>query len=216
MVAQQRERSGRRGVLRVLAAVVAVVVALAVVVVVAVATLGVRVDGHSMQPTLLDGQRLLTAPGSGGAVHRFDVVLLRPTGRDATVVKRVVGLPGDRVEIRAATDEPYQVLVQPGGAGAWYRVDFPAWAGQAHRTSDCCTSDGTRTPVATAQTVPPGRFFFLGDNPDGSDDSRTFGWGQVSAVSGRVALRVWPLDVLGGLGAGPVLTAIPNPAEQSG
>jgi signal peptidase I len=127
VTAQEADRPVGRRWPRALAAVLAVLLGLAVVAVVAVATLGVRVEGHSMQPTLLNGQRLLTAPGSGGTAHRFDVVLLRTPGRDSTIVKRVIALPGDRVAITSDPQDPYVVLVQPGGAGAWYRVEFPAW-----------------------------------------------------------------------------------------
>ncbi|MER5638880.1 signal peptidase I [Kitasatospora sp. NPDC002227] len=188
-----------------------VLAGLCLVAAVVVAAVAVRVDGHSMQPTLADGQRLLTVPGTGGTAHRFDVVLLRTPGRETTIVKRVIGLPGDRVEITSTPDQPFTVLVQPGGSGPWYRVGQPSWPGQAHRSSNCCLPDGRRDATAHAQTVPPGKLFFLGDNPDGSDDARSFGWGELATVSGRVGLRVWPLGALGALPAAPTLTAVPVP-----
>lgn len=202
-----------RQVGRLVAVGVAVVLLLCLVLAVAVAALGVRVDGHSMQPTLRDGERLLAVPGSGGEVHRFDVVLLRTPGRDAVIVKRVVGLPGDRVEIVSTPQDPFAVLVQPGGTGPWYRAESDTWPAQSHRSTNCCTSDGTRANQAAAQTVPPGRIFFLGDNPDGSDDSRAYGWGDLATVSGRVGLRVWPLSGLGAIGGRPTLREVPTPSS---
>ncbi|RKE22380.1 signal peptidase I [Streptomyces sp. TLI_171] len=196
---------------RTVGVVLAVLLTVALVAAVAVAALAVRVDGHSMQPTLADGQRLLTGPGSGGRAQRFDVVLLRTPGRQTTMVKRVIGLPGDRVEILARPDgSAPAVLVQPGGAGQWYRVDVPAWSGQDRRATPCCAADGRKQSVGAAQLVPPGKLFVLGDNPDGSDDSRSYGWGELSAVSGRVLWRVWPPSVLGPLdGAGALVPVTP-------
>ncbi|MFI5530387.1 signal peptidase I [Kitasatospora sp. NPDC051853] len=197
---------------RVLSGLLAGLLVLCVLAAVAVAALAVRVDGSSMRPTLADGQRLLTVPGTDGAsVRRLDVVLLKRPGRDEVIVKRVIGLPGDRVEIVSTPQEPFAVLVQPGGSGPWFRADLPAWRDQAHRTVSCCTPEGGRTAAPTAQTVPPGRLFFLGDNPDGSEDSRAFGWGDLATVSGRVGLRVWPPAAFGTVDAAPTLTEVPAP-----
>ncbi|MGW4650507.1 signal peptidase I [Kitasatospora sp. NPDC004289] len=204
----------RRLLARVLSGVLVGLLVAWVLAAVAVAALAVRVDGSSMRPTLADGQRLLTVPGSDGTdVHRLDVVLLKRPGRDEVIVKRVIGLPGDRVEISSTPQDPFAVLVQPGGSGPWFRVGLPAWTAQAHRTVSCCTPDGTRTAGPAAQTVPPGRLFFLGDNPDGSEDSRAFGWGDLATVSGRVGLRVWPPAAFGGLDAAPTLTEVPAPTD---
>ncbi|MFJ8045944.1 signal peptidase I [Kitasatospora sp. NPDC096147] len=204
----------RRRIGRLLLGLLAGAVVLCVLAGVAVAALAVRVDGASMRPTLADGQRLLTVPGSGGAeVRRLDVVLLKRPGRDEVIVKRVIGLPGDRVRISSTPQEPFEVLLQPAGSGAWYRVELPAWTAQAHRTGGCCTPDGTRTAAPTTQTVPPGRVFFLGDNPDGSEDSRSFGWGDLATVSGRIGLRVWPPAEIGRPGAAPTLSEVPAPQD---
>ncbi|WP_406859109.1 signal peptidase I [Streptomyces sp. HUAS MG47] len=182
----------------------------------AVLTLSVRVDGRSMEPTLRPGERLMAAPGSGGEVRRFDVVLLRPTGRETLVVKRVIGLPGDRVAIVSTPRDPYQVLLQIGGAGPTYRVTDPGWGARARRTANCCSELGLRSAEPALRTVPPGSFFFLGDNPDLSDDSRAYGWGEADRVTGRVALRVWPLAGPRGLGDRPGLVPVQPPPALAG
>ncbi|MEU8524128.1 MULTISPECIES: signal peptidase I [Streptomyces] len=189
---------------------------LAAVGVAAVLTLSVRVDGHSMEPTLRAGERLLAAPDSGGEVRRFDVVLLRPAGREALVVKRVIGVPGDRVGIVSTPQDPYQVLLQIGGAGPTYRVTDPAWTERARRTGNCCSEAGLRSARPEMRTVPAGAFFFLGDNPDLSDDSRAYGWGDVRRVTGRVALRVWPLAGPHELGNRPGLVPVHEPVAVAG
>ncbi|MFF4170761.1 signal peptidase I [Streptomyces sp. NPDC001744] len=172
---------------------------------VAVTALGIRVDGSSMAPTLHRGDRVLAVPGSAGEARRFDVVLLRATGKDALLVKRVVALPGDRVAIVSTPDEPFQVLLQERGTGPVHRVVSPRWAAQARRTGPCCTAEGTRSARAELRTVPEGAFFYLGDNPDLSDDSRAYGWGRIDRIEGRVGVRAHPLSSSPGLDGRPVL-----------
>ncbi|MFE1906888.1 signal peptidase I [Streptomyces gardneri] len=171
----------------------------------AVTSLSVRVDGTSMTPTLQEGDRVLVAPSSAGEARRFDVVLLRATGRDALLVKRVIGLPGDRVAIASTPERPFEVLLQEQGRGPVHRVVAPQWTAQAHRTGACCAPDGTRSARPELRTVPEGAFFYLGDNPDLSDDSRAYGWGRLGRVEGRVGLRAFPVSASPGLGNRPVL-----------
>ncbi|MFF0474561.1 signal peptidase I [Streptomyces sp. NPDC004284] len=178
---------------------------------VAVTALGVRVDGTSMTPTLHQGDRVLAAPGSAGGAHRFDVVLLRATGRDALLVKRVIALPGDRVGIVSTPDEPFQVLVQERGRGPVRRVVASQWAG-VRRTGACCGPDGTRSARPELVTVPGGAFFYLGDNPDLSDDSRTYGWGALDRIEGRVGVRAFPVSASPEIGNRPVLEEYRGPS----
>ncbi|MFJ3816129.1 signal peptidase I [Streptomyces sp. NPDC090056] len=179
---------------------------------VAVTALGIRVDGTSMAPTLHQGDRVLATPGSAGEARRFDVVLLRATGKDALLVKRVIGLPGDRVAIVSTPDEPFRVLLQEGGKGPLYRVAAPQWAAQAHRTGACCTPEGSRSARAELRTVPEGAFFYLGDNPDLSDDSRAYGWGEIDRIEGRVGVRAFPVSSSPDIGNRPVLEEYRGPS----
>ncbi|MGW0122540.1 signal peptidase I [Streptomyces sp. NPDC003327] len=171
----------------------------------AVTALGIRVEGGSMTPTLEPGDRILVAPGSAGEVRRFDVVLLRRAGQNGLLVKRVIGLPGDRVAIVSTPRDPFLVLLQEGGTGPVRQVVAPQWSERARRTGACCGPDGARTATPELRTVPEGGFFYLGDNPDLSDDSRAYGWGEIARVEGRVGLRAFPLSASPGLGNRPVL-----------
>lgn len=178
---------------------------------VAVTALGVRVDGSSMDPTLRPGDRILVSPGSEGRVRRFDVVLLRGGRQDSLMVKRVIGVPGDRVAIVSTGEEPFQVLLQEGGTGPVRRVVASQWEGRAQRAGVCCSAEGTGSARATLRTVPEGGFFYLGDNPDLSDDSRQYGWGAIDRVEGRVGLRAYPVSAAPGLGNRPVLEEYAGP-----
>ncbi|MFH9957379.1 signal peptidase I [Streptomyces roseolus] len=178
---------------------------------VAVTALGVRVDGSSMDPTLRPGDRILVSPGSEGRVDRFDVVLLRGGRQDSLMVKRVIGLPGDRVAIVSTGAEPFQVLLQEGGTGPVRRVVAAQWTDRARRAGACCSAEGTRSARAELRTVPEGGFFYLGDNPDLSDDSRQYGWGAIDRVEGRVGVRVYPVTTAPGLGNRPVLEEYAGP-----
>mgnify|MGYP002624537285 FL=1 len=130
------------------------------------------VRGNSMEPALHDGDRLVVdrVTYSLADVRRGDVVVLRyPRDPEVDFVKRVVAVPGDRVEMRAG------VLIVNGLAADDYgcirdREDLPAFV------------------------VPPRRFFVLGDNRPISCDSREFGLVADHLLKGKVRVRFWPLD----------------------
>lgn len=159
----------------------------------AVTVLAVEVEGVSMAPTLDDGERVLLSPFSGGDTpERFAIVVTRFSERGPTVVKRVVGLPGDRVRITGSVVE-----VQVAGTGPWLTADLPGWGGGWFATvvPACCRPDGKASVATEPQTVPAGMLFLLGDDPSASEDSRSFGWAPISEIDGvvRWRLRAWVL-----------------------
>ncbi|HEY7048873.1 MAG TPA: signal peptidase I [Jatrophihabitantaceae bacterium] len=156
------------------------------------------VTGSGMRPTLQSGDRVLgdTSAYAGRSPGRFDVVGLHAPGLKGVTIRRVVGVPGDRVQIRAVGGQP-QVLLQPAGRGAWQIVTQHRHVDWGSSPGACCAPNGAATAGDT-QTVPPGKYFVLGDNPTASDDSRNFGFVDRSAITGRVSFRIWPPGRVGG------------------
>jgi signal peptidase I len=131
------------------------------------------VRGHSMQPFLEDGDRLVVDKTSTGlsSLARFDVVVMEsPKHNGVDYVKRVVGLPGERVALRRGV-----VWID----GKPIDEDF------SHIADDADTREWK---------VPPGHLFVLGDNRPVSADSREFGLVPGDLVRGKVRARLWPLD----------------------
>ncbi|HST64123.1 MAG TPA: signal peptidase I [Mycobacteriales bacterium] len=127
-----------------------------------------RVDGDSMAPTLRSGD--VAVVRKFGAPHTGQVVVLTDPQDGSLVVKRVVALGGQTVEIRDA------YLYVDGVEVAEPYVDHSRIDGVYFG------------PV----TVPAGDVFVLGDSRNGSIDSRIFGPVPAAAVSGRVLVRLWP------------------------
>ncbi len=128
-----------------------------------------RVGSDSMSPTIEAHDLVLLERGSG-AVQRMDVVAAGHPDTGTLLVKRAVGLGGDRVAIEDG------VLVVNGTAVCEPTIDPErldgVWFG----------------PV----TVPPGQLFLLGDDRASSIDSRTFGPVPARDVTGLVSSRLWP------------------------
>ena len=159
-----------------------------------------RVSGVSMSPTLRDGDALLVDKVSVQyrTPERGDVVLVVEPG-GVGLVKRVIAVPGDAVEIDGSGPRPV-VLLEPGGRGPWRRLEEPyvtSWTGREF----CCDEKGLELGLSAPQPLllPPNRYFLLGDNRDGSTDSRRFGLFSRDQVVARVAFRWWPVA-----SAGPV------------
>ncbi|WP_198950357.1 signal peptidase I [Kineosporia sp. A_224] len=132
------------------------------------------VESTSMTPTLHPGDVVLVVrPSLAGlldGLDRGDLVVAREPGTGDAVVKRVVGLPGDVVEIADA-------VTTVGGVA----VDEPY--------VDRTRIDGLYYgPV----TVPAGTVLLMGDDRSRSVDSRDYGPVPLSDVTDRVAVRLWP------------------------
>jgi signal peptidase I len=136
-----------------------------------------RVDGQSMEPNLHTDQRLVVEKVSYRfhGPRRFDIVVLKlPDQGEELLIKRVVGLPGETVEIKDG-----RVYIN-GGA-----LDEPF------------TAEETRSRRYEKVTVPPLHVFVLGDNRNRSNDSRSFGPVPIDDIVGRAWLSYWPPDDVG-------------------
>jgi signal peptidase I len=130
------------------------------------------VRGNSMEPALHDGDRLVVdrVTYNLSNVGRGDVVVLRyPRNPDIDFVKRVVGVPGDHIAMRAG------VLLVNGEVSDDYG----------------CIPDRENMDELV---VPAHEFFVMGDNRPISCDSREFGLVAEHLLKGRVRARFWPLS----------------------
>jgi len=140
----------------------------------------VKVEGTSMMPALVDQERIFI----NKFVYRFGiseinrgdtVVFWYPGDPTKSYIKRIIGMPGDRVQIVEGAvfvngkvlDEPY---VPPD-----YR-------------------DTVSTPLAT---VPTNEYFVLGDHRSSSNDSRSWGTVPRRYIYGKAVFVYWPLDRMG-------------------
>jgi signal peptidase I len=182
----------------------------------------VRVDGDSMQNTLQNNDYLIASKISYvlGNPARGDIVVLDPPrtcdGTSADYIKRVIGLPGDNIEITTRTT-PTELLVQPGGTGLWDQVEEPYLPDTWAQNPEFSTT-GISNAVDQELRIPSGEYFVMGDNRNESCDSRFFGLVSRSRILAKAILRVWPLSSFGGLGDGPTLvpTLAPTAAPTSG
>ncbi len=130
-----------------------------------------QVHGQSMEPSLHDGQYLIASKVTYWlhAPERGDVVVLDPPNRSGSVpyIKRVIGLPGDVVEVREnrvwvngiALNEPY-IAAPPNYSGNW--------------------------------VVSEGEYLVLGDNRNNSSDSHSWGLLPDDHILGKAFFSYWP------------------------
>jgi len=151
----------------------AVVIALIINLFLAQAT---QVLGQSMEPNLHSTQRVVVEKVTYRFFHgprRGDIVVIDLPGQTEMLIKRVVGLPGESVEVRNGQvyidgeqlDEPWTVRRGGGNYGP--------------------------------QTIPPLRVFVMGDNRGASNDSRSFGPVAIEHVVGHAWFSYWPPEYIG-------------------
>lgn len=139
------------------------------------------VDGLSMDPTLEDGDRVVVNKFiyDLADVEQDDVIVFN-SNEDSAYVKRVIGVPGDNVEM---VDRKVYVNGEP------LQEDYVVHQGESYMDnftlSDMDVEDGE---------IPEGHYLVLGDNRPISRDSRDFGLITEDAIIGEVQLRFWPLN----------------------
>ena len=157
-----------------------------------------KIPTGSMEPNLLVGDHLLVnkfvfAPRASTFerillpmrdIRRGDVVVFKfPEEPERDFIKRVIGLPGDAIELKqrqlfvngTKLDEPYAHYLFPQGEG------------------DESTVFDVRERYGPV-TVPPDHYFMMGDNRDNSQDSRYWGFLPAHYVKGRALMIYWSFD----------------------
>lgn len=141
-----------------------------------------KIKGESMLPNYDDGEFLLTnkllyrleEPSRG------DVIVFQPPGIESDFIKRIVGLPGEKVMIRDGRvfvngQELFESYVEP----------------------TVRTNPGKFAQEGVSLTVPTNSYFALGDNRGSSQDSRYFGYVAKSSITGKAWLVYWPVGLAG-------------------
>ncbi|WP_203336423.1 signal peptidase I [Nocardioides limicola] len=163
---------------------------------VAALTFSVRVTGLSMSPTLAPDDRLLMNVLARDRVQRFDLVHVQ-FGNGRSMVKRVIGMPGDSVIVRINAGVPV-VRVTPAGADRARVVDNPAWTDQpGDNPRPCCGPDGLISGEPMRVTIPDGHYWVVGDNWGGSDDSRDYGFITEAEIAATLNVRLLPWSGFG-------------------
>ena len=147
---------------------------------------------NAMSPTLVQGDRVLVSKMAyrWQTPQRWDVAVFRfPPDRRRPFIKRVIGLPGESIEIRDGA------IVINGT-----RLSQPAVLAKIH-----WTNAGDYGQSNQPATIPPNCYFVMGDNSGASHDSRYWGFVCRPDLIGKALYIYWPPDRLG-----PI-----NPAEPS-
>jgi signal peptidase I len=135
-----------------------------------------RVVGHSMDPTLEDEQYLVVSKLSYriGEPQRGDIIVFEdPHDASRKLIKRVIGLPGEEVEIQQG-----QVYIDG------QMLDEPYIDGPGHYS-------------VPASFIPAGEYYVLGDNRNNSSDSHSWGALNGDRIVGKAWLSYWPPDLWG-------------------
>lgn len=131
------------------------------------------VKGSSMQPTLIEGERVivLKAAYAFSEPKRFDIVVCKFPGEEDYYVKRVIGLPGEKVELRGR--EGIFIDGRPLD-GDIYGIGY--------------------NPRNKQETVGANEYFLMGDNRAHSQDSAMLGALDKKHISGKAVLVMWPMN----------------------
>ena len=129
-----------------------------------------RIEGDSMEPTMNDGEYVIISKLSYklGDPERGDVIVFRfPRSPDRDFIKRIIGLPGDKVEVRDGN-----VFVNGTQLHEEYIAADPNYN--------------------SAWEVGPDQLFVLGDNRNNSSDSHVWGLLPAENVIGKAWVTYWP------------------------
>lgn len=142
------------------------------------------VYGESMEPTFSEFDRIIV--GKHTSIERFDIIVFQSPDSDEYYIKRVIGLPGDHIEMKD------NILYINGKKHL-----EPYLMNENVQQFRNATGDFTLQELTGKDVVPEENLFVLGDNRLNSYDSRFFGFVPFNTVLGEVKFRYFPLEEIG-------------------
>jgi signal peptidase I len=148
----------------------------------------VKVEGTSMQPRLENEERIFVNKFKYNfdPIQRGDIIVFWfPKDPSKSFIKRVIGLPNDRIDMDSfgritingtVLDESYLATERNQMARSRWLSVREEW-----------------------KTIEPHYYFVMGDNRDASNDSRSWGWVPEKYIYGKAMFRYWPLPRMGSL-----------------
>jgi signal peptidase I len=130
----------------------------------------VRIEGRAMEPTLNNGDRVFINKMVSEFKRGDIVILLYPKDQSKSYIKRIIGLPGERLEI-----EDGKIIINGK------RLDEP------YISPEFLSHDSSPKPVM----IPADHYFVLGDNRNHSSDSRSWGTVPHNLILGKYWYRYW-------------------------
>ena len=144
-----------------------------------------EIKGKSMQTTFESGQRVVVLKAFY-SIGRGDIVVFSSSEDPAKdLIKRVIGLPGERIKV-AGGNVYINGESDSGSPQGWWQLT-EAYAKHDER-------ELRDSPIETR--IPDDEYFVLGDNRPDSHDSRSFGPIPLSSIKGKVVVRWWPPETL--------------------
>ncbi|OEG11724.1 signal peptidase I [Enterococcus ureasiticus] len=149
------------------------------------------VDGDSMKPTLLNGDRVIVRRTK--EPKRYEVITFKPPVKsEFQYVKRIIGMPGDLV-----WTEGNDLFINHQAESLPNASELSAATELPDGTIKVNLSEESLKQMSQLKKIPKGHYFVLGDNRNNSSDSRTFGLVDGLAIEGVVSFRFAPFKDIG-------------------
>ena len=145
-----------------------------------------QVKGASMEPTFYTGDYIFTSKVTYKfrPLERGDIVVFKsPKNSDIEYIKRIIGLPGDKVRIASNNVYVNGILIS-----------------ESYISDKTSLWDGGYVKENEEFTVPGDEIFVMGDNRPRSSDSREFGPVKIDSIIGQVFFRYFPVQKIGAVG----------------
>jgi signal peptidase I len=137
-----------------------------------------KVDGKAMSPTLNNGDRVFIWKAFSSLKRGDIVVFLYPEDHSKSFIERIVGLPGETIDmnLEGLITINGRPIEEPYVAAGWNQAAQARW-GQIRNE---------------VKQIKPDCYFVMGDNRDASNDSRSWGTVPRSLIYGKFMSRYWP------------------------